>query len=73
MKEAIQWARLDHPNILPFYGIHYPSQDPRQFCVVTPWREINTLTDYLEKNPSMPRENFVSDYAYDLNTNNEVV
>lgn len=66
MKEAIQWARLDHPNILPFYGVHYLSGDPDQFAIVTPWRESGTLTEYLERNPFIRRENLVSVYMCDL-------
>ncbi|KAG6807876.1 hypothetical protein H0H92_006136 [Tricholoma furcatifolium] len=51
-KEAIVWAQLSHPNILPFLGI---CQFHSRQAVVTPWAENGHINDYLTKNPDVNR------------------
>ncbi|KAH7888949.1 kinase-like domain-containing protein [Phlebopus sp. FC_14] len=41
------WAKLDHPNILPLYGI-VDGYGPLP-AMVSPWAENGTMTDYIEK------------------------
>ncbi|KAG6907392.1 hypothetical protein DXG01_009039 [Tephrocybe rancida] len=47
-KEAIVWAQLSHPNILPFYGL---ALSPLRLAFVTRWATQGDLTQYLKQNP----------------------
>ncbi|KAF7763880.1 hypothetical protein Agabi119p4_8417 [Agaricus bisporus var. burnettii] len=38
-REAILWSSLDHPNIVPFYGIFYLEKKER-ICLVSPWMNM---------------------------------
>jgi len=49
--------QLEHINILPFYGISAAVAD---FCLVSPWYENGTITDYLKKKPNASRLALVS-------------
>ncbi|KAG6808709.1 hypothetical protein H0H92_003174 [Tricholoma furcatifolium] len=51
-KEAIVWAQLSHPNILPFLGICQFHSRP---AIVTPWAENGHINDYLTRNPDVNR------------------
>ncbi|KAG6916661.1 hypothetical protein DXG01_005885 [Tephrocybe rancida] len=47
-KEAIVWAQLSHPNVLPFYGL---AHSPTRLSFVTRWATQGDLTQYLWHNP----------------------
>ncbi|KAG6911105.1 hypothetical protein DXG01_003845 [Tephrocybe rancida] len=47
-KEAIVWAQLSHPNVLPFYGL---AHSPMRLSFVTRWATQGDLTQYLSRNP----------------------
>ena len=51
------WRRLNHPNILPFYGASL-SQD--QFSLVSPWMENGNVLSYTRKHPEVNRLQLVS-------------
>ncbi|KAJ7875387.1 kinase-like domain-containing protein [Mycena olivaceomarginata] len=46
-REALVWKDLHHPNILPFLGIDRDSF-PSSLCMVSPWMEHGTITNYLK-------------------------
>ncbi|KAJ3556549.1 hypothetical protein NP233_g11952 [Leucocoprinus birnbaumii] len=50
-KELILWAHLDHPNVVPFYGVWIPKGPLFRTCVVSPWMENGNLTEYLTRFP----------------------
>ena len=52
-KEAILWAQLSHPNVLPFCGIYCPKGD--QVALVSPWMEQGNVREYLNRNPAVLR------------------
>ena len=56
-KEVLLWKRLNHPNILPFYGA---SMNQNQFCMVSPWMENGNVLSYTRKNPEANRLGLVS-------------
>ncbi|KIY70876.1 kinase-like protein, partial [Cylindrobasidium torrendii FP15055 ss-10] len=49
-REAIVWKRLQHKNIQPFLGIEHELYDP-SLCLISPWREMGSLNQFLKKNP----------------------
>ncbi|KAG5635074.1 hypothetical protein H0H81_012507 [Sphagnurus paluster] len=51
-REAIIWAQLLHPNILPFYGIYRSRKD---FSLVSPWAENGNVVDFLRANQTANR------------------
>ncbi|KAG6848948.1 hypothetical protein H0H93_012553 [Arthromyces matolae] len=51
-QEAILWAQLSHPNVLPFYGI---SRFRSRLALVTHWATNGHLGDYLKSNPEANR------------------
>ncbi|KXN84356.1 Serine/threonine-protein kinase HT1 [Leucoagaricus sp. SymC.cos] len=71
-KEAILWSHLNHPNILPFYGIYCMGKH-QKMCLVSPWMDNGHLVNYLQENPSAPRQPFICDviaglqYLHDSN------
>ncbi|KAJ6581924.1 kinase-like domain-containing protein [Mycena capillaripes] len=46
-QEALIWRQLCHPNLLPFYGLHYFQE---RLCLVSPWMENGHVTAFLKKN-----------------------
>ncbi|KAF5351190.1 hypothetical protein D9756_008182 [Leucocoprinus leucothites] len=63
-KEAILWSQLNHPNILPFYGIYYLGEENKRICLVSPWMENGNLVNYLQENPTVARRPFVSGQSF---------
>ncbi|KAG6867197.1 hypothetical protein C0993_005852 [Termitomyces sp. T159_Od127] len=51
-KEAIAWAQLLHPNILPFFGL---ARIESQLAFVSPWALNGNLVNYLVHNPHVNR------------------
>ena len=56
-------ARVQHDNILPFYGVSTTLSD---FCLVFPWYENGNIMDYLKKNPDSDRFGLVSTFRQPL-------
>ncbi|KAJ3572232.1 hypothetical protein NP233_g3214 [Leucocoprinus birnbaumii] len=55
-REALLWSQLDHPNVLPFYGIYPMKHDPLgRVCLVSPWMSNGNVMEYLRDNPEAPR------------------
>lgn len=52
------WRQLDHPNILPFYGVCKDEFAPR-FAMVSPWMEGGDLPSYLKQNEYADRVTIV--------------
>ncbi|KAL0056869.1 Rho guanine nucleotide exchange factor [Marasmius tenuissimus] len=46
MQEALVWQQLDHPNLLPFFGMYRLSEGGR-VCLVSPWMEQGNLPAFL--------------------------
>ncbi len=51
MREIALWGQLDHPNILPFYGVYYLDNAEERICLFSPWMENGTLSEYLRSFP----------------------
>ncbi|KAG6818518.1 hypothetical protein H0H93_004338 [Arthromyces matolae] len=51
-REAILWAQLSHPNILPFFGL---AKFRSRLSFVTRWAQNGSLTEYLVHNPKAIR------------------
>ncbi|KAG8689754.1 hypothetical protein FRC11_000801 [Ceratobasidium sp. 423] len=62
-REVDIWRRLEHKNILRFYGICYIG--PRLFAVA-PWAEGGSLQAFIRKNPECDRMRFLSEVASGL-------
>ncbi|KAG6855286.1 hypothetical protein H0H87_005491 [Tephrocybe sp. NHM501043] len=50
-REAILWGQLSHPNILPLYGLY---RFGAQICLVSPWMEAGSVSQFLKSNPDAP-------------------
>lgn len=51
MREIVLWGQLDHPNILPFYGVWNLNNIEDKICLVSPWMDNGTLPEYLKACP----------------------
>ncbi|KAJ3563661.1 hypothetical protein NP233_g8798 [Leucocoprinus birnbaumii] len=51
MREIVIWGQLEHPNILPFYGVYHLDNAEQRICLVSPWMENGTLVDFLKVCP----------------------
>ncbi|KXN82766.1 Serine/threonine-protein kinase HT1 [Leucoagaricus sp. SymC.cos] len=67
MREIVIWGQLEHPNILPFYGVYHLDNAEERICLVSPWMENGTLVDYLKScSPEVERLLLVRDVASGL-------
>ncbi|KAG6835583.1 hypothetical protein H0H93_016791 [Arthromyces matolae] len=57
-KEAIVWAQLHHPNVLPFYGIFQA-----KLIFVSRWATNGDVNHYLEESPNADRILLCADIA----------
>lgn len=50
LSEVLIWTQLLHPNILPFYGLHFldTALDTR-VCLVCPWMENRNVVEFLDR------------------------
>ncbi|KAJ7736810.1 kinase-like domain-containing protein [Mycena metata] len=60
-QEALLWKNLQHPNILPFLGLHSKESDPNDplsilwsMFMVCEWMPKGTVLKYLKESPSAP-------------------
>jgi len=54
-REAVTWAHLSHPHVLPFYGIFHVNESRSRIGFVSPWMENGTIVEFLRKNPCHDR------------------
>ncbi|KAF8186928.1 kinase-like domain-containing protein, partial [Mycena galopus ATCC 62051] len=47
-REALIWRQLSHPNLLPFFGLHYLDS---RLCLVSPWMANGHILQFLETAP----------------------
>ena len=61
-REFITWRQLSHPNVLPFYGVHF-LDDPLEtrFCLVSPWMENGNVVEFLARRNRMDPYNDATD------------
>ncbi|KAF9019547.1 kinase-like protein [Hymenopellis radicata] len=63
IREAFMWGKLDHENILPFYGVMEEVMPSYSFCLISPWMAGGNLVQFLETYPSHDRLRIVWDIA----------
>ncbi|KAF9441592.1 kinase-like protein [Macrolepiota fuliginosa MF-IS2] len=66
LKEAMIWGQLQHPNLLPFYGVYHLDDSHGRICLVSPWMENGTIVEYLRAHPGVNRPLLVRDIAQGL-------
>ncbi|KAF9448599.1 kinase-like protein [Macrolepiota fuliginosa MF-IS2] len=64
--EAIVWRQLNHPNLLPCYGIYQMDDRNGRVCLVSPWMENGNVSEYLKDNPDTARIPLVRDIVLGL-------
>ncbi|KZO99071.1 kinase-like protein [Calocera viscosa TUFC12733] len=64
LREVTNWMRLDHPNILEFYGVC--GHGPYGFAMVSPWMHQGDVVKYLVTNPNANRPALLLDIAQGL-------
>ncbi|KAK7466334.1 Rho guanine nucleotide exchange factor [Stygiomarasmius scandens] len=64
LKEAILWRQLNHPNVLPFYGLYFLDDRKHRLCLVSPWMENGNVKQYLSKPSEKPIDRVA--LAYDV-------
>jgi hypothetical protein len=63
--EAATWKQLDHPNVLPFYGVYHLHNNTQRVCLASPWLENGNIVQYLaERAPNTNCVSLVSPLAY---------
>ncbi|KAF9448603.1 kinase-like protein [Macrolepiota fuliginosa MF-IS2] len=65
-REAIVWKQLNHPNLLPFYGIYQLDDRNGRVCLVSPWMENGNISEYLKVNPDIARRPLIRDIVFGL-------
>jgi hypothetical protein len=60
--EFMTWRQLSHPNVLPFYGIHF-LEDPLEirFSLVSPWMENGNVVEFLDHQNRMAYDTDATD------------
>lgn len=48
--EAVIWRQLNHPNILPLYGVN-----GEKFCFASPWMDNGDIVQFLKLAPETDR------------------
>ncbi|KZT55928.1 kinase-like protein [Calocera cornea HHB12733] len=61
------WRMLDHPNVLPFYGIHIQDMGSRKsIALVTLWADNSDVLNYMRIRPDCDRRSLVKQTASGL-------
>ncbi|KAG6877816.1 hypothetical protein C0993_003600 [Termitomyces sp. T159_Od127] len=58
-REAVVWAQLSHPNVLPFYGIYFLNDRRKSFCLVSPWISRGNVYEFLAEEPDANRPRLI--------------
>lgn len=62
LSEVLIWRQLSHPNILPFYGVHFlDTLLDRRVCLVSPWMENGNVVEFLDRRNRMAPETDATD------------
>ncbi|KAL0571395.1 Rho guanine nucleotide exchange factor [Marasmius crinis-equi] len=56
IRETLIWRQLNHENILPFRGAYLFNEEPKEFCLVSPWMENGNLPNFIKNNPNIGPE-----------------
>ncbi|THU93876.1 kinase-like protein [Dendrothele bispora CBS 962.96] len=64
LKEAILWRQFNHPNVLPFLGLHFLDTSDQRISLISPWMENGNLHQYLRGNPHKLTKHVI--LAYDV-------
>ncbi|KAH9483782.1 Serine/threonine-protein kinase STY17 [Psilocybe cubensis] len=62
-REVTIWRELNHPNVVPLYGVIYIDED---IYTVSPWMDNGTALAYLKKYPTADRLKILIDAASGL-------
>ncbi|KAH7926547.1 kinase-like protein [Leucogyrophana mollusca] len=65
-KEAVLWAQLSSPYVLPFCGVYCANERSPRACLVSPWMDNGNLPQYLKDNPKANRPQLMLDVALGL-------
>ncbi|KAH7918619.1 kinase-like protein [Leucogyrophana mollusca] len=65
-KEAVLWAQLSSPYVLPFCGVYCADEPSPRACLVSPWMDNGDLPRYLKDNPKADRLQLLLDVALGL-------
>ncbi|KAH7910507.1 kinase-like domain-containing protein [Hygrophoropsis aurantiaca] len=65
-KEAVLWARLSNPYVLPLLGVYCIFEPIHRVCLVSPWMDNRNLSQYLEEHPETNRLSLIQDVALGL-------
>ncbi|KAJ3560055.1 hypothetical protein NP233_g11083 [Leucocoprinus birnbaumii] len=55
LKEGVTWGQINHPNVLPFYGIYRLQDKYNRLSLVSPWLENGNVNAFLENNQTANR------------------
>ena len=62
LSEVLIWRRLSHPNILPFYRVHFLDTPlDTRVCLVCPWTENGNVVEFLDRRNRMAPETDATD------------
>ncbi|KAH7919823.1 kinase-like protein [Leucogyrophana mollusca] len=65
-REAVLWAQLSSPYVLPFCGVYLTNETSPRACLVSPWMDDGNLPQYLKNNPQADRLQLMLDVALGL-------
>ncbi|KAH7917137.1 kinase-like protein [Leucogyrophana mollusca] len=66
LKEAVLWAQLSSPYVLPFCGVYCAYGPSPRACLVSPWMDNGDLPRYLKDNSKANRLQLMLDVALGL-------
>ena len=62
LSKVLVWRQLSHPNILPFYGVHFLDTPlDTRVCLVCPWMENGNVVEFLDRRDHMAPETDATD------------
>ncbi|KAK7696269.1 hypothetical protein QCA50_000922 [Cerrena zonata] len=64
-REAIIWRQLNHPHILPLYGVDVKSFPDRP-CIVLPWMANGTSRDALKSIPPNELDTYLAQWVLEI-------
>ncbi|KAL0563136.1 hypothetical protein V5O48_018941 [Marasmius crinis-equi] len=56
IRETLVWRQLKHENIVPFKGAYLFNEEPREFCLVSPWMENGNLAKFVKTSSGITPE-----------------